>query len=289
MSKVPDDGPAKFPTYDRHPVPDGFVPASGVLARARARVGREGRVADRRPRRADRRRHPQGVQALRRAMSLADFQPLDSGEVPRFAGLPTFMRLPMARAGRGRHRAGRRALRRRHHQPHRRAPRPARDPQPVEPGAPRASRHRHLALRSRCASAIAATRRSIRSTSMRALRSIARVLSPRSRRPARSPLTAGGDHLISLPILRALGQGRAARHDPFRRAFRHLRQLFRQPLQSRHAVPPRHRGGAARSEAHGADRHPRRDLRRDELRFRQAPTASASSSSRSLRSAAPRM
>jgi creatinine amidohydrolase len=34
MDKVPDDGPAKFPTYDRHPVPDGFVPASGVLARA---------------------------------------------------------------------------------------------------------------------------------------------------------------------------------------------------------------------------------------------------------------
>lgn len=34
MGKVPDDGPAKFPTYDRHPVPEGFVPASGVLARA---------------------------------------------------------------------------------------------------------------------------------------------------------------------------------------------------------------------------------------------------------------
>ena len=34
MGKVPSDGPAKFPTYDRHPVPKGFVPASGVLARA---------------------------------------------------------------------------------------------------------------------------------------------------------------------------------------------------------------------------------------------------------------
>jgi creatinine amidohydrolase len=34
MGKVPDDGPAKFPTYDRHPVPEGFGPASGVLARA---------------------------------------------------------------------------------------------------------------------------------------------------------------------------------------------------------------------------------------------------------------
>ena len=34
MALVPDDGPAKFPTYDRFPVPDGFVPPSGVLARA---------------------------------------------------------------------------------------------------------------------------------------------------------------------------------------------------------------------------------------------------------------
>jgi creatinine amidohydrolase len=34
MGKVPDDGPARFPTYDRFPVPDGFVPPSGVLARA---------------------------------------------------------------------------------------------------------------------------------------------------------------------------------------------------------------------------------------------------------------
>ncbi len=32
MDKVPFDGPAKFPTYDKRPVPDGFVPASGVLA-----------------------------------------------------------------------------------------------------------------------------------------------------------------------------------------------------------------------------------------------------------------
>jgi creatinine amidohydrolase len=34
MDKVPDDGPARFPSYDRHPVPQGFVPSSGVLARA---------------------------------------------------------------------------------------------------------------------------------------------------------------------------------------------------------------------------------------------------------------
>ena len=34
MKQIPNDGPAKFPTYDRYPVPEGFVPASGVLARA---------------------------------------------------------------------------------------------------------------------------------------------------------------------------------------------------------------------------------------------------------------
>jgi creatinine amidohydrolase len=34
MSKVPSDGPAKFPPYDRYPLPQGLVPPSGVLARA---------------------------------------------------------------------------------------------------------------------------------------------------------------------------------------------------------------------------------------------------------------
>ncbi len=35
MTKVPSDGPAKFPTYDRTPFQEGLVPASGVLADAR--------------------------------------------------------------------------------------------------------------------------------------------------------------------------------------------------------------------------------------------------------------
>lgn len=43
MSKVPDDGPAKFPTYDLHPVPKGFVPASGVLARAERASAEKGK------------------------------------------------------------------------------------------------------------------------------------------------------------------------------------------------------------------------------------------------------
>ena len=42
MKKVPDDGPAKFPTYDRHPVPKNFVPASGVLARAEKATAEKG-------------------------------------------------------------------------------------------------------------------------------------------------------------------------------------------------------------------------------------------------------
>ncbi len=33
MTKVPSDGPARFPPYDRTPVTPGLVPASGVLAR----------------------------------------------------------------------------------------------------------------------------------------------------------------------------------------------------------------------------------------------------------------
>jgi len=43
MSKVPSDGPAKFPTYDRTPVKPGFVPASGVLARAQGATAEKGK------------------------------------------------------------------------------------------------------------------------------------------------------------------------------------------------------------------------------------------------------
>lgn len=43
MDKVPSDGPAKFPTYDRTPVKPGFVPASGVLARAQGSTAEKGK------------------------------------------------------------------------------------------------------------------------------------------------------------------------------------------------------------------------------------------------------
>ncbi len=42
MDLVPSDGPAKFPTYDRWPVPKDFVPASGVLADARGSSAEKG-------------------------------------------------------------------------------------------------------------------------------------------------------------------------------------------------------------------------------------------------------
>lgn len=42
IEKAPTDGPARFPTYDRHPVPKGFVPASGVLAVAQGSTAEKG-------------------------------------------------------------------------------------------------------------------------------------------------------------------------------------------------------------------------------------------------------
>jgi creatinine amidohydrolase len=42
MSRVPSDGPAKFPTYDRWPIPEGFGPASGVLAVAHGSTAEKG-------------------------------------------------------------------------------------------------------------------------------------------------------------------------------------------------------------------------------------------------------
>ena len=184
------------------------------------------------------------------------------------------------RAGRGRHRAGRHPLRRRHDQPRRRPPRAARDPQPVEPDAARPSCHRRRALRSRPRRR--SRRRPVNPIDLKdALAKIEGFFAACA--PAGAiPLTAGGDHLISLPILRALGAGRAARHDPFRRPFRHQRPLFRRqsatPTARPSAAPSRRAcsipsassrsASAARSTTPPTTTSPR-------------PTASASSSSRS--------
>ena len=42
MDKVPDDGPAQFPPYDRWPPHLELVPASGVLARAQGASAEKG-------------------------------------------------------------------------------------------------------------------------------------------------------------------------------------------------------------------------------------------------------
>ncbi|QJP12333.1 creatininase [Starkeya sp. ORNL1] len=42
MGKVPSDGPARVPAYDRYPQPSGFIPASGVLARAERAASEKG-------------------------------------------------------------------------------------------------------------------------------------------------------------------------------------------------------------------------------------------------------
>lgn len=43
MTRVPDDGPARFPTYDRYPAPVTYLPPSGVLARAERATAEQGR------------------------------------------------------------------------------------------------------------------------------------------------------------------------------------------------------------------------------------------------------
>lgn len=42
MDKVPKDGPARFPPYDRWPLREGLVPVSGVLARAEGATAEKG-------------------------------------------------------------------------------------------------------------------------------------------------------------------------------------------------------------------------------------------------------
>jgi creatinine amidohydrolase len=42
LGRIPNDGPAVFPPYDRTPTPPGLVPASGVLARAQGSTAEKG-------------------------------------------------------------------------------------------------------------------------------------------------------------------------------------------------------------------------------------------------------
>ena len=59
-----------------------------------------------------------------------------------------------------------------------------------------------------------------------------------------APLSVGGDHSMTLPILRAVGRkDRPGRHGPYRRALRHVRALRHDEVPPRRPVPP---GGARR-------------------------------------------
>ena len=115
----------------------------------------------------------------------------------------------LSRGPRGRrHRADRRAVRRRRDQPHRHPARAARDPQPELADAQDQPGERDRALRA------LPGRRSGRRLGAAAVpsRELARrdrgVLSRTCTRPAIVPLSAGGDHSISLPILRAIAAER---------------------------------------------------------------------------------
>ena len=60
------------------------------------------------------------------------------------------------------------------------------------------------------------------------------------------PLSAGGDHLVSLPILRAVGEKEPVGHGAFRRPHGSVGRLLRRlQVHSRHAVPPCDRGWRA--------------------------------------------
>ena len=181
---------------------------------------------------------------------------------PRYTGLATFMRAPYREDLDGRrHRADRRAVRRRRDQPHRHPPWAARGAQPVLADAQDQPGERDRRPTSCAGSPTSATPGCSGPSTSRA----------RSRRSASSttashaagivPLSVGGDHSISLPILRALGAAAPGRHGAFRRPLRYRLQLPGLQLPPRRAVRARGRGGPARSQADDPDRHPRRRQR----------------------------
>ena len=75
-------------------------------------------------------------------------------------------------------------------------------------------------------------------------------------------VTLGGDHTIALPLLRvAAPRPRPGRGGALRRPPRHLGHLLRRAVHPRHPVPPGRRGGPARPGALPARRHPRTAVR----------------------------
>ena len=166
------------------------------------------------------------------------------------------------RPGRRRDRHGRRAVGWRHHQPAGRPPRPAPDARPLDHDAARPPRHAGGALR---AGQVRRSRRCAGQSGQPrgfagADREVLRPAPRRRRRAACRPAATIWSPCPSCAASPPRRQGRpgAARHGAFRRPQRHLGHLFRRlQVHPRHAVPPRRRGGPARSQARGPDRHPR--------------------------------
>lgn len=139
-------------------------------------------------------------------MSISDFQPLDSGKVPRFAGPSTFMRLPMAKPeevdialigipfdGGTTNRTGARH-----------------GPREIRNQSSLVRRVHHVTGVSPFERARIADCGDVPVNPLdlsETLDSIARFMAD-VRRAGAIPLTAGGDHLISLPILRGLARDR---------------------------------------------------------------------------------
>ena len=77
-------------------------------------------------------------------------------------------------------------------------------------------------------------------------------------RPACARLRSAATTRSRLPILKALGRERPARHDPYRRPLRHVGRVRGVEVPPWRAVPAGGARGRARPGAHDPDRHPRR-------------------------------
>ena len=180
----------------------------------------------------------------------ANPEPVDAAIVPRFGAIPTFMRLPIEPTGKARHRAYRGAVGRRHHEPRRRPPRAARNPQHVELDARGASRQPRRALRTCAGSPISATRPVNPIDLERFAEAHRGVLCAECTRPARRRCRPAATISITLPIFRAIARERPVGMIHFdAHSDTNDRYFGDNEIHPRHAFPPRRRGRAARSQA----------------------------------------
>ncbi len=99
-----------------------------------------------------------------------------------------------------------------------------------------------------CVSPTSATCRSRAATGWSLAMTISKSASTRSSMPACIPLSVGGDHSITHPILKAVGKKTPGRHDPHRRPLRHRRRLRPHQVPPWRPVPQRGARRCARSD-----------------------------------------